>query len=490
MLSVSWPERRVHVENRDPLYRKLPLDAALALLLAAVIAPFVLLSFFNHPQNDDYVIASQSLAWGHLQTFVFWYKAWTPRYFAIAGSVLSPLVFKSIVGYKLMAALTICLTLLSVYLFARQLTRGALNRRAAMLVALAVAAVYLFKLPAAPQSLYWFNASLCYQYGGILLLMTAALAMHARRVESRRRSALLSVGAAVLLIAAAGTNELSLIFELEILGLVAVMELWRRRAVSKQTFLLLAAWVAAAVAVFLSPGMWVRHHQFPHNAWLSLRATIESTASHLGTWLFATPLLPVFALVFAFARPEGDRILPFRLHPGLAFAGSLAILLSLFFIPLYGAESAEERVVASIYFIFLILFFLNCCLGLDHLRDRSDQAASASPTRPRSPSWLSSFLTLVAVVLMCVLPASTLRTAYADVLSGRAYRFDRQMWARYRSIQSCKTGVCEVTPLKDWPSTIKFFEDAHDPKKDDAFFTNYKRAFAGYYGKTAIVLKP
>jgi hypothetical protein len=458
-----------------------------------MIAPFVLLSFFNHPQNDDYVIAAQVVTWGSLRTFVFWYKAWTPRYFAIAGSTISPAVFKAFFVYKLMAALTIGLTLLSTYLLARELTRGAFTRGAAFLGALAITAVYLFRLPAPAQSLYWFNGSLCYQYGGILLASGFALAMRARTVAAgvsatardRRRFVRLSAGAALLLIAAAGTNELTLICEVEIVGIIVVLELWRRRAVRGETLWLVGAAAIASAAVFLSPGMWLRHQQAPHSLGHSVTAAIESTACHLGTWLFATPLLPVFAMVFAHSQPQGERILPFRLHPAVAFVGSLGILFPLFFIPLYGAESAEERVVASIYFMFLVLFFVNLCAVIDHLQARCGrEALTLAPTRG------SSFATLVLATLLCVLPASTARTAYADLLSGRTYRFDRQMMARYRTIRSCAAAVCEVPPLEDWPSTIKFFDDAYDPRKDDAFFTTYKRAFAGFFGKTMISVKP
>jgi len=466
-------------------------DAAVEVLLGAilfgVVLPFVVLSFFNHPQNDDYVFAAQTRSLGYGQTFLIWYKGWTPRYFALAGSVLSPVVFGSYRLYRLTAALTIGLLLFATYLFVREITRGALARRTALLATLAIAGVYLHQVPSPAQSLYWFNASLCYQYAGILLLSGLAFALRARRASGRRSIVLFSGFAGLLLFAAGGTNEMALLSEVGILGALAGAEWWRGRRAPKRILFLLGVSLAAAAVVFLSPGMWARHDTQGMRLSQALPAAWVSAWRHVGRWLFTTPMLPVLLLVFRSAASAPGRLLPFQVHPALALAASAAGLFLMFLLPILGANSSYERVFAFVDFAFVVLVFLNGCLLLDRWRERGSRRAARSAGLGLGPGAASAIL--AAAVLWTVLPASAMRTAWDDLLSGRAARFDREMEARYRSIRACAAVVCEVTPLENWPSTIKFFDDAYDPKKDDEFFSQYKRAFAACFGKHLVVSK-
>src|SRR6201986_1408000 len=90
MVSVSQPEAMV---------RRRQLACWLAGIL--LLAPFLLVSFYNHPQVDDFLCPALVRNHGFWKTEGMLYDRVPPRYFELALSSLTPLSFGNFSGYKI-----------------------------------------------------------------------------------------------------------------------------------------------------------------------------------------------------------------------------------------------------------------------------------------------------------------------------------------------------------------------------------------------------
>lgn len=65
------------------------------------ILPFVLISYFNNPNADDFCYNVMSRDLGFLQAQINWYQGWSGRYFSTAILSIQALVSNTFLLYKL-----------------------------------------------------------------------------------------------------------------------------------------------------------------------------------------------------------------------------------------------------------------------------------------------------------------------------------------------------------------------------------------------------
>src|SRR5438552_3794747 len=87
------------------LYRNLNLYLPLL-----IIAPFIIISFFNHPALDDWWYAEVYKQFGLIGAQQYWYNHYTARFFSNFVMTVAPLSFGWIEGHKVMPAVfLVCL---------------------------------------------------------------------------------------------------------------------------------------------------------------------------------------------------------------------------------------------------------------------------------------------------------------------------------------------------------------------------------------------
>jgi hypothetical protein len=464
---------------RSPSTRSPWTGVPLLVALALVLFPFVALSFFNHPQNDDWAMALHVRQLGYLGANAFWFKSWTGRYFAIAAICATPVVYGSMAAFKCMAALLIAGLVASSYCFVTVLGRG-LPVSARIAGAMGIVALHLLQMPTVVEGVYWGSGAVAYEFGNALLLLLFAVVL-----DERGLGRLGMAAALVLAAAAAGTNEISMLYMDGMLALVVAARTHRSRQVPRSLALVLAVAIGASALVMFAPGERLRFSisGHPHDLRYAIGASLDQGVALAWRWLVGGPLVPVAILLVPVAI-EVSRIARRKLpHPALAWALFLAVFFASFFPSLYGTAVVEARTSNVIHFYFVVGFLLSVANLAAWASARGVTPHIRYPLLVRGLLW-------TAAVLLTALPQSNLRTAYADLLSGTALRYDRERNERARIISRCATADCSVPPLTEHPRTIYFFDDAIG-EGDGLWWAAYKDGgFAAYHGKTHIRVAP
>lgn len=450
----------------------------------AVILPFLILSFFNHPQNDDYVAAASTKAMGCIQSSIRWYMTWSARYFSmlIMNGSLNPLILGSFFAYKLSAVVTILFLISAMYAFICEITSHRFGVVQTLSGALSITALYLFQVPGIAYSIYWMTGAVCYQYSIILFLITCTMLLIQERTgRELSSSSLFATIASFTVFFTAGANELYMILQIEVLAIVIILKLASRQKVSGILLLLLAIALVSFSIVVFAPGTRARDSYSQHNFWLAVQSAFIYGSEYIIHWITASPLVPATALFTLTAIRQTRPLLPFTINPILSSFLFIATYYGMFFPPFYNAGTLQPYTVSIIYFFFLIGIIIHIMLFVDRY---------AGQRRSSHLSYPVIKMTLWALLVIMVLaPDSNMKTAYADLFTGTAYRYNEELSERYAAIKACRSFTCDVAPLKDQPRTIFFFENAVDEKKDSPFFLQYKdNGYAYYFGKRRIRL--
>ncbi len=450
-------------------------------VFVVAVLPFLILSFFNHPQNDDYVYAARAETFGFVGANVWWFTVWSGRYLTTAILSMSPLVIGSFFLYKFVAAAIILLLGASLLVFFRTVAGTWLTPARQGILAVTVLALYLYQMPAIAEGIYWMTGAVNYQLGCILLFFVAALLFRVEQ-QPRKNTAMRLLGV-VLIIATAGTNELAMLLLLELLVLMLMVDGLRRHRLSIWKSIAALVSLAGVLIVTFAPGTRARYALSSHDLMLSIRSSFAVGGGYLGRWLLTAPVLPATALLMPLLAKMPRRAITWMNHPLVTVALFLLTYFALYFPSFYGSGIVEPRTVTVIYLYFLVGFLMNVAVLVNYLEARMNWRLPA----------VSRVLAGAAVLLMIVQFLafdSNLKSAWSDLATGTAYRYSREQNERYDAIESCPAFVCEVDPLRDKPKTIFYFENAVDEKADSEFFHHYKDGgYAAYFHKWRIRLK-
>ncbi len=284
--------------------------------------------------------------------------------------------------------------------------------------------------------------------------------------------------------AAAGTNELIGLLLTGCFAVVLAGAALRRRALARLACLLLVTAAATAVTL-LVPGTLERMRSAVppggRHVIQALGPSLAVAGRHSLEWI-ASPLAPAAWLlglgVARIAATDEGWSLP---HPAIAGAALAAAYFATVFLPYYGAGTLEKHTLNLAHALFTGGgLFLAACTGAWMGQRRRPATVWASVLR--AGAW-------TLMVALAVLPPTPLRTAYGDLASGRAARYDQALLDRYELIAQCRYVVCGVPPLSDPPPSLFWFENAADEAKDAPSMLSYKDdTFAAFFGKARIRL--
>lgn len=443
------------IENT--LMDKKRLKNLVLLFLLLSLIPFLILTFFCHPAYDDFCNTKHILNNGFIQRQIILYNKAGGRYFATALlTVVDPLTNESFRGYKALAFLIIALSFISLFSFVSGLFDSRVSRLDKLIVAAFLLALFSNQTPELTEMYYFMTGAIVYQFATILTLFFFALVIRVPQ-QSKPVKLFMTILSCVLIFAIVGSNEISMLI-LAILTFTTTFYLWLNRSQERWRWLIFSlVTIICGAIVVLAPGNAIRasflppgQHRFGYSVAMSLRQEV----SFLSIWLsnFAFVLSTIFFIPFVATLADKSSFLKnIRVHPLIS---SLLLLLLLFigFFPAYWSQGimGQHRTVATVYFFFLLGWFLNIVIWMNYLREKHGWQAAKLPNYVYAIG--------VPLILCTLLLANNTRGAIADLASGRAYRYDRAVNERYTQFKQCaREGTletCPVTAISDLPTSI------------------------------------
>ncbi len=429
--------------------------AAAAGMLLAVLAPFVILSFYAHPQGDDFHMVNTVAKLGFWGAQVHWYTEWQGRFFSAALLSANPLLFRSIALYKLIPAILI---VLMAHALSQLLKTFApeLSGWDRICAALAVVGLYLWQMPSPAEGIYWYTGAMTYVFPCVLLIYLCGA------LKINWWAARVAMGLLALAICGSSETTMMALVALSIgvlLSSVAYPELRKTAGV------LLGFAVIGALAVVLAPGNHVRLGYFPHEHSFgkAVFADLVSAARYCVQWMVSLPLAAATLAALCMGKRAKTESIS-KIHPLLALGFLFVIVASGLFPSIWVIQGAPpQRALNTVYFVFLTGWLAN--------------AYYAGSYFPGVPGFASIAMLAAALLVQ----GGNLRPAWDDLLSGRAARYDRQLKETYKRITECRETPCVVPPLEDPPATL-FFDDL---KPDPEDWRNESVAF--YFGKKDVI---
>jgi len=110
----------------------------------------------------------------------------------------------------------------------------------------------------------------------------------------------------------------------------------------------------------------------------------------------------------------------------------------------------QHRTVTTVYFFFLIGWFINIVVWVDYLKRKHGF----------TPAKLPNYVYAIGVplILCTLLFSNNTRVAIADLVRGRAYSYDKAVNERYAQFKQCAReghlDDCPVMTISDLPTTI------------------------------------
>lgn len=438
-------------------------DNRLKLLILAfviLLLPFIALSFFTFPTTDDYchtLAVNDQGYWGYQRDY---WKTWSGRYIGTMISATQPLTYNSYLGYKIAPVIVILLYAHAFLTFAKALTAGKLPAWQTTLLAFLLIFVLIAEIPMVSGYFYWYTGYY-YTLADIGTLYLFAYLFRNYPNLAGKQIGILSFGMILLI----GMNEYTLVWLVVLSG---ALFFFNSMITKRIQFKLLIMSVVALVCGVLS-------------------VTAPGNAARAESGLYPTPLK--YNLLFSLKNS-----LAWQIHNFSKMAPALCVL-TLVLIPiaclLYKAKSNDEFKFFSVNPALSILIFAGCL----YLSYFPSYWSIAEPPNLRGQC-LINFWTLIGwtynvfVVTFWALEKGKMsvitslgplgwvvglyffslyasnfnyRSAWSDLLTGRAARFNREMHERTALVLNTKEPQVYVPKLKNVPYTILIVNGLSDP---------------------------
>lgn len=285
--------------------RKLELNqtAQLFLLIIAII-PFILLSYFNHPTDDDFHNAFSFRENGFVDGCVWLYHNWTGRYTSILlyGVFFDVQSFdKLLINTKVAPVLFIALLILSAWFLFSSFNKK--NSWAVNVInAFYFTILYLCSIPLVSSAIYWYTGAEVYTSGVILFISLLACLFRFTGLYKQKARLIWASAIIVNLILLIGCCEQFLLFTILLFCFMLLTSEREHRAYFIVFFLLS---VTAGAMSLAAPGNIVRAQtEMPNGIPLGALSlvstgvkTIFLTTQHVVQWA-SNPVLWLFSILF------------------------------------------------------------------------------------------------------------------------------------------------------------------------------------------------
>lgn len=453
-------------------------------LFIFTIAPFIVISFYNHPSADDFCFSNVAMEMGFWDAQAKWYNDWTGRYFSTALLSIGPVVNKSVLQYKILPIIIMAILFFSIVTLIRQISPS-LSAKFCLMGACIILLLYLAGAPSIVEGFYWMPGYVTYQYGNIATFFLLAVMTRLYRAKENRSKIWLFLLSTSLVLAIVGSNETIMLILLAILLFINIYIVCVRKQMQKWFLALLAIAVLASAFVVLAPGNTVRLgiENSPlkgYNFFVSIYMSLYDAAYHLASWLsqgtlilFTLFFIPV-AANFSKKNSHGHRML--YIHP-LIGVSLFLVLISISYFPAYWSlgHTPPPRTQNVTYLMFVVGWFYVNYLCVTYYIKTTKKPVFALP--------LYSKIFICILIFFSLVDEGNIKKAYADLLTGRAYKYDQELKRRHELILASKEKTLVLPTIKAIPETI-YFRDITSNK------SHWRNAcYSGYIDKEAVVIR-
>ncbi len=414
------------------------------------VLPFLIISIFNHPSADDFCYNNYTRDLGYSNTQVEAYTNWTGRYFATAIISIKAFVSGSFFLYKLFPIFLLILFCQSIYYLCSSIFI-LLSRKNRLVLTFLIIILYLLQMESTAEGFYWLAGSVTYQLSIISSIFLFSFLIKFLATSQNRYLLYCMLFSFVVV----GLNEIAMMYIGLIIGTIFFYHFFTKKAINYRILLLLFFISICSAFVVFSPGSASRVNTYPGNQQLmySLFKTLNSFKTNVGNWL--PSILIAFLLFFEHLQKENVKtnsnifdvklVIPVLIVASFPLIGVFPIYYSLKWVP--------ARSLNLIYFFFLIGLLYSTFVLFFKLQSTKTEFLTFSKCVR---------IFLMVLVLIRLGGNNNIRTAYLDILSGKAYSYDQSLKKRYEIILENKSQQIVVPKLEDLPKTIHFEDIRED----------------------------
>ena len=447
----------------------------ISIALVAVF-PFFLLSLFNNPASDDFAYCNESQVRTFFDFQKHWYLEWSGRYFSnFLLGVIEPLLYKQFYWYKLIPVVVIIVFIGSIFslLTAVKITISKLEKVSLVGIFLFL---YVYQMPDVYQGFYWIPGSLTYQLSQVLVLFFIAFLV---KYFQSKKSVYLFISS-VCLFAAMGSNEITAVSLLFLVFFAFLVHYLVLNKFSKTLFYILILAVCFTAVTVLAPGNSLRAEQIKekHQLVYSLFRSFQLSISLLFKWMPIITICCLFFLKKIIQIIEQRINVQYLIHPFLSFF----ILFLLLYVSVFACFWSTNvlppnRTLNVIYFFFIITFvYFIFSLIYHYLVLKKIDFAYSKSTKT----------SIGIIIVLCFFSTNNSTLAYYELISGKAYKYDKEMTARFELIENSKEEEIVLQALINKPQTVFSSEMG---LTNDA--NNWKNtAISRYFRKKSILVQP
>lgn len=454
------------------------------LFLFLTVLPFIILSFYVHPCWDDFEYSEIAFKNGFLQSQYIWYVTWSGRFFSTAVlSSLNPLIYRSILGYKIITLIFILLFIISVYYLVNEIFRDKISTKQKMICTLSFCYLFILGLPASELALFWLASSVIYQLANIMMIFLTAYLIRAIHTSKEEFSKKLILLICLLIFAVEGSNEVSMLITVIFFTFVFAGYSIINRKFDMYLFIFATAAVVSFLIVYLAPGNDFRLSTNPnsHNLLFSLKNSFTDLFKFILYRIYNLPLL-IFTILFIsfygsiLSLKKPDEIV-LKINPFYSIGLYLLMLFSGIFVSYWSLGTATPyRTLNVIYFLFLLGWFLNIMLILKFMYVKGKLNLKTIPE-------YAFILLCLAVLFSFMKETGSIKEAYKDLLSGKAQKFNSELNERYRNIYSGTSDTIKIDSLSSVPKSFFYYDIGSDPDG------KYNKLQSEFFGKKFIIRK-
>jgi hypothetical protein len=279
--------------------------AALAFSILLLIGMFAALSFYAHPQTDDFGEYDDVRDLGITQTIVKRYHGWTGRYTYVTLEGIAVSRMDLIEDYWVVGIATIAALIFAMFCFVRTVTRGIASTWLAAALTLGLFAVYAAMLATPARAFYWLTGAMTNQLVLIFALLSFALLLRDPTGTTPPKRIAAIVAASLCMSAAIGAydNTIPMLVGI-LLGGTALALIARDPRRLQVSIVTVVALISSAI-VMLAPGNEARAAHFDN---APLLQAIDYSITNSLKWAVPYVLSPTVLLAMLLFVPTGWRM--------------------------------------------------------------------------------------------------------------------------------------------------------------------------------------
>ena len=426
-----------------------------------ILLPFFIISAFNHPLGDDYWSTDLVRRMGFWRAQWELYNTVPPRWLAMALTCMSPLSWGNFWGYKVIPVVFLLLFIIAMAELFRTLAGGG-GRRDHYGLAILFMAIFLSAAPGIGGGIYWVSALIVFGVGLLLFVWWLNLLLMWKK---GRRSFWVGFGVCLCFLGIAGSNEIITVVSVIVLTGVSIY----RRRLDRMTALQLGLFGLCVGFFICFKGVFNRYTlmQTAESARFWYSTGFSVLVSGFVVLKMLTSPFCLAAMIVAYppfvrwcrkvygVRRELPDALPY-------FTVSwLFILFIIPFIVLYLSGLHPGYRVVNMVFFFVLA-------GLMYFGTLVVNGSAGIGVFKISQGWRN--IAVVALLAAGFVVKNNVSAATGELLSGSAYRYDREMNQRYELIRKCRGDSCVVPRLHHTSITLRYDStDLDDPHISDYF---------------------